>query len=413
MEKQPKKRLQQPKLKRPPLSARLLMRALGLYTKVLYRTEYNHKAIKEVRKIKGPILAISTHSSPMDFAFSNYALRGRAVSMVVSVYLFYDPNFGKLVRWLGNAIPKKQFTADVECVRNIKRMIDAGIDVLIFPEGLFSLQGKDNRLGDGLFKLMKWLKVPVVVIRNNGAYLTRPRYFLGFRRGKTKTDVTHVLTPEDCENLSLGEIKQRVNDAFSYNDCEFQEENKIAFENKKRSTTEGIEQIFWVCPKCLSEYRLKTENHAIECQDCGNRAVLNELGQILPDSGSIAYDRIDKWYDFQYNFVKEKIDNDPNYVLSEPADLCYFDEYTAELVPHDEGVFSLDKTGFTFKGKQNDMHFNIPCPPLVAMELKERIDLYKGDQLCRFMFKENFRPTKFFIAAQILFDKSNKKEVRD
>ncbi|MCL2630412.1 MAG: 1-acyl-sn-glycerol-3-phosphate acyltransferase [Firmicutes bacterium] len=404
MAKKQKSMVPKPEFRKPPWYMNLLQRALGIYSKINYRAEFSKEQREALKPLKGkPFIALATHSSPMDFALAGHALRPWRGSMVIAVSLFYL-SAGGLARGLKNSIPKKQFTKDPVSVRNIKRMIDAGIPVLMFPEAMFTLDGNDSRLSDTHFKLLKWLKVPVVVIRVNGGYCTRPRYFRGFRKGKMVVDTNIALTAEECATLSVKEIRERVMPLFKYSDCNFQQDNNLAFVNKKRSTTDGIIRILFVCPKCAQMHTIIEEWNAVSCTACGNKVVFNEYGKLLPESGSVAFDRLDLWCKYQYNHIKNIALSEENYVYTEEVKLEYFNTRNGENIPVDEGILNISENGFEFIGKEVTKKFPLPNPPCLPMQMSSRIDLFEGDILCKFVFKEKFRPVRAFTTVQALFD---------
>lgn len=404
-----------PKFQKPNRFLYFVLFVATLWARRHYRIRYKKEALKAVRKIKGPVLVIGTHHGPYDFAVMISAMYPKRMSIVVAANLYYSKIYAKAVRMLKTCIPKKQFTSDLGSVKNIKKMIDAGISVALYPEGRFSIDGKNGRYADSVNRLIKWLGVPVVFIKCNASYHIRPRYAEDHRIGRLDAEVKTLFTAEEVKNLTVEEISARLKEEMSFNDMEYQAENGIAFKGKLGTAT-GLPNLLYKCPKCGAEFKHKTEGNAIFCTVCGNRAVLDEYGKITPDEGSVAPERIDFWYDWQYRELQKEIRLNADYELSHKVVLAAGDDKICDLIRVDEGVLTLNKDGFFYDGKEyKGLRFPIPNPPSLALYLPSHIDMFDGDVLYRFIFEGGERPVKMNAAVEILFDEylSGKKGKND
>lgn len=99
--------------------------------KIRYGFKVDKSAIKG---LKGPFLVLGNHTSWVDFLYFSNCVYPHPMNVVVTSNVFYMKFLGKLFTDFG-AIPKKQFTSDFSCIKHIKRNLDNGNSVLLFPEG--------------------------------------------------------------------------------------------------------------------------------------------------------------------------------------------------------------------------------------------------------------------------------------
>ena len=139
-------------------------------------------AFREQKK-KGAMLVLSNHVSAFDFAWFSTPFLGKKVSFVVAETMKYSqPVFAGLIEGY-RAIVKKQFYADYTCIKNIKRYLDAGVSVILCPEGKVSADGRTAAMSPSVAKLVKWLGYPVASCVISGAGLTRPKWAHTSRSG--------------------------------------------------------------------------------------------------------------------------------------------------------------------------------------------------------------------------------------
>jgi hypothetical protein len=130
----------------------------------------------------------------------------------------------------------------------MKGVIDRGGVVAIFPNGCLSNEGRPGGYAVfGIAKLVKFLNVPVIAIKTDGGYLTRPRWTKSARYGRLETKVTQVLTVNEVKNLSENDVFDKVIQAITFDDYKWQREKMIPY--KGRKLAEGLEYVLYRCPK--------------------------------------------------------------------------------------------------------------------------------------------------------------------
>jgi len=248
-----------------------------------------------------------------------------------------------------DGIPKHQYIADLACIKKIRQYIDAGECVLMCPEGKVTMDGRNGFLSASVAKLIKWLKVPVVFVHTHGSALTFPKWAVvgGFRRGECVTESRVLFTAEQTVSLSEDEIYEKLSAAFTFNDYEYQDVNNIKFKTKIPAM--GISGLLYKCPKCNSEYVNTTDSHMIKCSECGNTAIIDVYGRITAaDDTSVAYDRPDRWVDFQKAEIEKEIEA-PDFCLTEDVVLYIEDDISASYIKRAAGKLFLSREGIRFK----------------------------------------------------------------
>lgn len=317
---------------------------------------YNHVKVRKYPGLpKPPYIVISTHSSIMDFPVSIKAVSPNRPYWVCSVEAFTDYNF--LFNKIG-VIPKRKFTNDPVSAKIFMDVLTKKRKALIiYPEARFSFVGKQERIDNGLGRLAKICKVPVVFLRCNGHYLCCPQWgdgkFRRFRHFKRMTsEVIPLVTKDEVLELPADEITNRINKAFNYNDYQYQLDNGIKIKYKKRA--EGIERVLYKCPHCGEEFHMSSKGTTFKCDRCGALYNYNEDGSIQCLTETSKFTRIQDWYDWEKEETRKEILE---------GKYCFEDKVRVEkLIDAKIGFMSMgdeftlvhDEKGFLVKGIDNN-----------------------------------------------------------
>ncbi|MDD3947777.1 MAG: lysophospholipid acyltransferase family protein, partial [Clostridia bacterium] len=306
----------QPAYKQPNFFLYGILWLVIVFANRIFGVKYDRAQLKAIRAIKGPALIVASHHGPLDFAFLTYAMYPKRLSIVTAANIYYKKGVQRLLKTIKSAIPKKQFTTDYSSVKSIRKMLDAGVSVVVYPEARYSLDGRQGRVSDSIYKLIKWLKVPVVTLKCNMSYQVRPRYVNDFRKGRVIVETAVALSAEECAALTSDEIKARLQPWLTYNDLAYQQQAKQCFKGKK-GYAEGLPDLLYKCPKCGAEFAHKARGNYMECAVCGNTVEIDGYNVIRPvGKGSVCPSRIDYWYDYQYNELKKEIISNEDYSLA-------------------------------------------------------------------------------------------------
>lgn len=156
--------------------------------------------IKGLEKIdfKRPYVFVANHQSYLDIPaiLSSFPF---PIKMVAKASLFKIPFFGQAIKLSGFISIDR--TKGKEAYRSLKEAlyrIKKGISILVFPEGMRSLDGKVGPFMSGAFFLAFKSKVPLVPVSISGTYEMLPK---GARKVKPGLVQINIEKPIAVENI--------------------------------------------------------------------------------------------------------------------------------------------------------------------------------------------------------------------
>ena len=291
------------KPKKPNIIFRTLMRILS--NKDLKKTHFKYEEIgmEKIGK-KDNMLILMNHSSFIDLEIASKILYPRPYNIICT-----DDGFvGKegLMRNLG-CIPTRKFTSDPTMVRDTlyasKNLHDS---ILLYPEASYTFDGTATKLPTYFGKFLKVLKLPVVMIKTDGAFLRDPLYNnLQVRKVDVSATVKYLLSKEDIENKSIEELNEIINKEFDFDNFKAQQENNIIISENFRA--DYLNRILYKCPHCEEEGRMEAKATTIKCLNCGCEYELSEDGYLNNLNGETKFNHIPTWYNWERECVKEEI----------------------------------------------------------------------------------------------------------
>lgn len=408
---------------------------LLIFICAVLRLRFNAHAVKtkafDEQKKKGAMLVLCNHTSALDFAYFTPPFFYGKISFVVAENMMYStPIFAKVIKGY-HAITKKQYFADYTCIKNIKRYLDAGISVILCPEGKVSADGKTGVMPRSITRLVKWLGYPVASVVTKGASLTRPKWAHGSRTGRITSYCDMLMSAEETKSLSDDEIFDKIEKRLAYNEHIYHIESGIRFRGKKYA--EGLERLLYRCPKCGAEFKITAKGDVLTCSNCGNAVRYPDTGGLVPMAAdSICPERIDLWYDDERAEVAKEVANE-DFSILKPVNLFLENENKNGYRFVTKGNLLLDKEKIEFRStldrrpknvaseyKIGDMKYefdeNGETEPveedlkLISFPVKNfvtiaylpgsSLDLYDGNHTYRMMFSEDLASTKYALAIE-------------
>lgn len=235
-----------------------------------------------MKKIKPPYLLLCNHLSFTDYAVVERVSIPHDVHHICEVSEFVDSE--SLMNNLG-CIPLRRFAADSKLLYHMRETIVQNKIVALYPEAHFSFDGFDSTLPDTLFKMIKQLKVPVVVVKVRGTYISHPCWSKIDHKLPLEATVTQVLSVNEVKACDDEAIKQRIVSAFHYDDSWWQLQNNVRVASPQRA--QGLENILYLCPMCGQEYHMRTKGTKIYCESCNQAWQLSDLGNLTPVENSL------------------------------------------------------------------------------------------------------------------------------
>ena len=370
----PKTKIKKPL--KPSLFWRCIMRLVSIPG--LMASDFTYKKIgMEKLKKNEPCLILMNHSCFLDLQIAETVMFPRPMNVVCTSDGFVGKNL--LMRLIG-CIPTNKFVTDIGLVRNMKYAItELKSSILMFPEASYSFDGTATPLPDSLFKCIKLLDVPVVMIRTYGAFSRNPLYNnLQIRKSvKVSADVKYLLSKEDIETKSLEEIASIVKNEFSFDNFKWQQENNIKISDNFRA--DSLNRVLFKCPACKTEGKTFGKGTTLTCKHCGKEYELTEDGFMKAKSGETEFNHIPDWFKWQREEIKKEI-LENRYSLNVPVEI-YMLVNTRAIYKVGSGTLQHNKNGFVLDGCDGKLHFE--QKPKASYSLYSDYYWYEiGDVIC-------------------------------
>ena len=335
---------------RKPLQPNLLLatviRILAIFD--LWPTHFTY-ATHGMEKIgkKEPCLILMNHSSFIDLKIASRIFYPRRYGIVCTSDGFVGFCMELLMRLIG-CIPTQKFVTDVSLIKDMEYLLKKKkCSVLMYPEASYSFDGTATPLPRKMGVLLKKLGVPVVTVITQGAFARDPLYnCLQKRKVNVRADVTCLATAQQVKEMTVAQLDELLEKAFSFDNFKWQQENKIPITESFRA--DGLNRILYKCPHCGAEGKTEGKGITLTCHNCDKAYTLTELGFLEPCSGDAAFTHIPDWYAWQREQVKKEL-IDGTYRLETGVKIGMMVDYKA-IYMVGEGKLTHDETGFRLEG---------------------------------------------------------------
>lgn len=264
-----------------------------------------------------PCLILMNHSSFTDLQIIGTLFADRQYHIVCT----NDGFVGKagLMRRIG-CIPTKKFITDPVLVKDMKYTFDTlKSSIVMYPEASYSFDGTETPLPKGLAKCLKLMKVPVIMVKTEGAFLRDPLYNnLQKRNTKVSATVTYLLSPEDIAQKNPEELYKILSEAFKYDHFKSQHQKGVIINEPFRA--DGLHRALYKCPACHFEGRMRGKGIKVSCGNCSKEYSLEENGTLKALSGNTEHIYVSDWYAWERQQVREEIEKG-EYLLDIDVDI--------------------------------------------------------------------------------------------
>ena len=358
---------------RPIFLLQLVVRLLAILDLLPTKFTFETHGMERIGKNQ-PCLILMNHSSFIDLKIISRIFFPKRYAIVCTTDGFVGK--GLLMRLLG-CIPTQKFVSDVTLIRDMEYMLkEKKTSVLMYPEASYSFDGTATPLPRKMGVLLKKLNVPVVTVITQGAFARDPLYnCLQKRKVTVRADVTCLVTPEQMEEMSVAELDQLLDDAFSFDNFRYQQENKITIDEPFRA--DGLNRILYRCPHCLAEGQTEGKGIMLTCKACGHTYTLDEQGYLVAEDP--VFTHIPDWYAWQRQQVRKELE-EGTYRLETDVKIGMLVD-TKALYMVGEGKLVHDETGFTLTGCDGKLQYS--QGPLACYGLYADYYWYEiGDVIC-------------------------------
>ena len=361
--------------KKPSLFFRALLKTLSASDLKATDFSWESEGMERLGRNESALFLMN-HSSFIDLKIAATILYPRPFNIICTS----DGFVGKagLMRAMG-CIPTKKFITDTTLVRDMLYTVrELHSSLLMYPEASYSFDGTATPLPDSLGKLLKMLKVPVVMIKTDGAFLRDPLYnMLQLRQVKVSATMRYLLSPQEIAAMSAKQLNAVLQREFSFDNFRAQQERGVAVTESFRA--DGLNRVLYKCPNCKTEGQMEGRGTALRCRCCGKRWELTETGFLRADDGEDLFDHVPDWYAWERKCVREELQSG-SYRLDIPVEIrMLVDTKCLYTVGQGRLVHTVD--GFELTGCDGKLHYH--HAPGASYSLYSDYYWYElGDMIC-------------------------------
>ena len=372
-----KKRPRHTKPLRPMFLLQLVIRVLAIFDLLPTNFTYEMHGMEQLGK-KEPCLILMNHSSFIDLKIVSKIFFPRKYGIVCTSDGFVGFGMSLLMRLIG-CIPTQKFVTDVSLIKDMEYLLKKKkCSVLMYPEASYSFDGKATPLPRKMGVLLKKLGVPVVTVITQGAFARDPLYnCLQKRKVDVRADVRLLATAEQVKSMTVAQLDELLEEAFSFDNFKWQQENKICIDEPFRA--DGLNRILYRCPHCSAEGKTEGKGITLTCHGCGKTYTLTEYGFLEADDGDAAFAHIPDWYAWQRAQVRKELEEN-TYRLEADVDIGIMVDYKA-IYMVGSGKLTHSAEGFTLTGCDGKLRYS--QGPLSCYGLYADYYWYEiGDVIC-------------------------------
>lgn len=167
---------------------------------------------KHKRKFPSPCVIVSNHTSYLDIVLTPFYVKDTALFMGKSE-LLKAPLFRYFFVYMDIPVNRKSTTGSHRALVEAGKRLDLGYNMIIYPEGTISSEGKLRAFKNGAFKLAIEKQVPIVPVvnLNNWQFLQNGGFFKSYGRpGIPRIIVGEAIETKGMKEEDIDELKKKV-----------------------------------------------------------------------------------------------------------------------------------------------------------------------------------------------------------
>lgn len=145
--------------------------------KLCFKTKvYYESRAEQSRRIKGPAIIVSNHTSIFDYAVFLFVFYGRTLRYQMAEVLFKKAVLGTYLKCMGGIYVDRD-SNDYGFLDKSQEILERGGVVGIFPEGRIpeGFESKPLEFKPGAVRLALSANVPIIPVYTNGSYFSKKR----------------------------------------------------------------------------------------------------------------------------------------------------------------------------------------------------------------------------------------------
>lgn len=369
-----------------------------IFKRKILRNEINGK--------KGPFVVIANHQAALDFV-NLISITKRPMSFVISNSFYNSLPITNYLKKMG-MIPKQQFQTTIKDMKAMRAVIENGEPLVIYPAGLMCEDGISTPIPPATYKFLKWLNADIYVAKTSGTYFAMPKWAKGIRPGRTYIDVYKLFSKEELANLEVQTIKEKTDEAILFD--AYREQEKLLVKYKNNDNIEGLENVLYMCPHCLTEFSMQVKDkNTIHCTECGYELESDEYGFLHNRHGvgtKLRY--ISDWSKLIYENLKRKLERDLKSVLSAKTKIHMIDYDKHKFMEVGYGNIILSRTHFQIEGHINgsDVALSVPIAniPTLPFSPGKHLEIQHGNDIYRCLLDDGKLVMKFINMVKVFYE---------
>lgn len=250
----------------------------------------------------GPKLILCNHNTDLDFLLIA-GVCSEATDVVGTETVLRMNPFIRFAAKIFNPILHDKGSKGLGTIKQMVERIKAGRNILLFPEGNRSFDGRTGEISKSLGRIASMAGCTIVIYRLTGGYFTTPRWGHTIRKGRMEGKVTCILTPKDIEGMPATQVQALLEKGLATDAYEEQQMEPVRFRGKAKA--EYLETLLFLCPNCKKVSTLKSQKDKVEC-DCGYELTMDEYGFLLDQKGE--KHTLTKLFADQKEYLRELLD---------------------------------------------------------------------------------------------------------
>ncbi|MBQ9858502.1 MAG: 1-acyl-sn-glycerol-3-phosphate acyltransferase [Oscillospiraceae bacterium] len=373
---------------------------------------FRRKIIRnEIKDQKGPFVVIANHQTALDFV-NLIGATARPMTFVISKSIFSTLPIKGFIEKLG-MIPKQQFQTAVRDMKRIKSVIDNGQGLVIYPAGLMCEDGLSTPIPAATYRFLQWLGADVYVARCSGTYFVMPKWSAAIRPGRTYMDIYKLFSKEELAAADLETLRKKTDEALLFDAYREQEKHMVKYLGNRN--IEGLENVLYMCPHCMSEFSVEAKNGVgLRCGHCGYEVVGDEyafLHRRSEHGPEIKY--VSDWSRFIYDKLKKRVQLGSENSISANVEIHMIDHGRKKFSPVGLGMVSLSRDGFVIDGvmhgERTELNVSIVNVPTLPFGPGRYFEIQDGEKIYRCYPEDGRKVMKFINMLKIFYELSAEK----
>jgi len=245
-----------------------------------------------------PFILMADHSNALD-AYVLGALCGSPIRYMAN--LEGVSRARAVIARIVGAYGHRKGASDIAALRETFEISRSGDAIGLFPEGDRSWDGASLPLRPGAGKLARRLGVPLIIARQKGNYLSRPRWAASERRGSWSVEFS-AFGADELGRMPDALVDAIVAAALAKNEIKDADREGRDFESD--SCAAGVGRLLWRCPICGKADGIRGSGNEIRCGHCGSKWALDANCRVKPINTPHSLHRasiadLKDWHDWQ------------------------------------------------------------------------------------------------------------------